>query len=112
MRFLMLLMLSRDAYDGLPTAEPTTTAAITAFNDTLQRAGVLLALDGLFPPLARISFSSGKANVTNGPFTEAKAVIGRYWIIQSRSQEEAIEWARRCPAADNEVIEIRQVQEF
>jgi hypothetical protein len=61
---------------------------------------------------ARISFSSGNPKVTDGPFTEAKEVIGGYWMIEVKSKEEAIEWAKRCPASGNEVIEIRQVQEF
>jgi len=81
----------------------------------LQKAGVLLALDDGLHPLsmgARVSFSGGKAKVTDGPFTEAKEVLGGYWMIQVKSKEEAVEWAKRCPASDNEVIEIRQVQEF
>jgi hypothetical protein len=76
--------------------------------------GVLLALDGLHPPSmgARVSFSGGKPKVTDGPFSEAKKVIGGYWMIQVKSKAEAIEWASRCPGSDNEVIEVRQVQEF
>ena len=50
--------------------------------------------------------------MTDGPFAEAKEVIGGYWMIQVKSKEEAIEWATRCPGSDNEVIEIRQVQEM
>jgi hypothetical protein len=61
---------------------------------------------------ARVSFSGGKPTVTDGPFAEAKEVIGGYWMIQVRSKEEAIEWAKRCPMGDNEIIEIRQVQEM
>ena len=84
------------------------------YNEALQKAGVLLALDGLHPPSmgARVSFSGGKPRVTDGPFAEAKEVLGGYWMIQVKSKEEAIEWASRCPAGDNEMIEIRQVQEF
>jgi len=84
------------------------------YNESLQKAGVLLALDGLHPPSmgARVSFSGGKPKVTDGPFTEAKEVLGGYWMIQVKSKEEAVEWAKRCPASDNEVIEVRQVQEF
>jgi hypothetical protein len=86
-------------------------------DDEVQRipqAGVLLALDGLHPPSmgARVSFAGGKPKVTDGPFTEAKEVLGGYWMIQVKSKAEAIEWASRCPAGDNEVIEIRQVQEL
>ena len=80
----------------------------------MTQAGVLLALDGLHPPSmgARVSFAGGKPKVTDGPFAEAKEVLGGYWMIQVKSKQEAIEWASRCPASDNEVIEVRQVQEF
>jgi hypothetical protein len=61
---------------------------------------------------ARVSFNGGKPKVMDGPFAEAKEVLGGYWMIQVKSKAEAIEWASRCPAGDNEVIEIRQVQEF
>jgi hypothetical protein len=84
------------------------------YNESLQQAGVLLALDGLHPPSmgARVSYQGGKPKVTDGPFPEAKEVIGGYWIIQARSREEAIEWAKRAPMSDNEIIEVRQVQEM
>jgi hypothetical protein len=84
------------------------------YNESLQKAGVLLALDGLHPPSmgARVSFQGGKPRVTDGPFAEAKEVVGGYWMIQVKSKEEAIEWASRCPGSNNEVIELRQVQEF
>ena len=84
------------------------------YNEALQKAGVLLALDGLHPPSmgARVSFAGGKPMVTDGPFTEAKEVLGGYWMIEVKSKEEAIDWAKRCPASDNEIIEIRQVQEM
>jgi hypothetical protein len=88
--------------------------AMMKYNESLQKAGVLLALDGLQPPSAgaRVSFAGGKAKVTDGPFTEAKECVGGYWMIQVKSKEEAIEWATRCPGSDNEVIEVRQVHEF
>src|SRR5262249_3152846 len=81
---------------------------------SLQKAGVLLALDGLHPPStgARVSFSGGKPTVTDGPFAEAKEVIGGYWIIQVKSRQEAIEGASRIPGSDNEAVEGRQVMEF
>jgi hypothetical protein len=84
------------------------------YNKTLHKAGVLLSLDGLRPPStgARISFNDGKATVTDGPFAEAKEVFGGYWIIQVRSREEAIEWAKRAPMANNDIIEVRQIQEM
>ena len=84
------------------------------YNEAPQKAGVLLGLEGLHPPSmgARVSFEGGKAVVTDGPFAEAREVIGGYWMIQVKSKQEAIEWASRCPASGNEVIEIRQLQEF
>jgi hypothetical protein len=89
-------------------------AAMMKYNESLQKAGVLLALDGLHPPSmgARVSFAGGKPKVTDGPFAEAKEVLGGYWMIQVKSREKAIEWAKRCPASANEVIEVRQVQEL
>jgi len=116
MRFMMLMIPK-----GYEKAEPGTipddakaVAAMMKYNESLQKAGVLLALDGLHPPSmgARVSFSGGKPKVTDGPFTEAKEVLGGYWVIQVKSKEEAVEWASRCPASDNEVIEVRQVQEL
>ena len=115
MRFMMLMIPK-----GYETAEPGTmpdakaVEAMMKYNEDLQTAGVLLSLDGLHPPSmgARVSFNGGKPTVTDGPFTEAKEVLGGYWMIRVKSKEEAIEWAKRCPASDNEVIEIRQVQEF
>jgi len=115
MRF-MLLMIPK----GYETAAPGTVPdakgveAMMKFNESLQKAGVLLALDGLHPPSmgARVSFAGGRPKVTDGPFSEAKEVVGGYWMIQVRSREEAIAWASRCPGGENEVIEIRQVQEM
>jgi hypothetical protein len=115
MRFMML-MIPKGYEKAAPGATPDAkaVAAMMKYNESLQKAGVLLALDGLHPPSmgARVSFSGGKPRVTDGPFAEAKEVIGGYWMIQVKSRAEAIEWASRCPGSDNEVIEIRQVQEF
>ena len=115
MRFMML-MLPAGYEKAAPGAMPDAGAvsAMMKYNESLQKAGVLLALDGLHPPSmgARVSFSGGRPKVTDGPFTEAKEVLGGYWMIQVKSKEEAVEWASRCPASDNEVIEVRQVQEF
>jgi len=115
MRFMMLMIPK-----GYETAAPGTVpdaaavAAMMKYNESLQKAGILLALDGLHPPSmgARVSFSGRKPKVTDGPFAEAKEVIGGYWMIQVKSKEEAIEWASRCPGSENEIIEVRQVQEM
>jgi hypothetical protein len=115
MRFMMLMIPK-----GYETAAPGTVpdadavAAMMKYNQELQQAGVLLALDGLHPPSmgARVSFAGGKPKVTDGPFAEAKEVLGGYWMIDVKSKAEAVEWAKRCPGSANEVIEIRQVQEM
>jgi hypothetical protein len=115
MRFMML-MIPKGYEQAAPGTVPDAKAveAMMQYNEALQKAGVLLALDGLHPPSmgARVSFKGGKATVKDGPFAEAKEVLGGYWMIQVKSREEAIEWAKRCPGSDNEVIEIRQVQEM
>jgi hypothetical protein len=115
MRFMML-MIPKGYEQAKPGTMPDAkaVAAMMKYNESLQQAGVLLALDGLHPPSAgaRVSFSGGKPKVTDGPFAEGKEVIGGYWMIQVQSKEEAIQWASRCPASDNEVIEVRQVHEF
>ena len=115
MRFMMLMIPK--GYEGatpgtMPDAKAV--AAMMKYNESLQKAGVLLALDGLHPPSmgARVTFPGGKPKVTDGPFPEAKEVLGGYWMIQVKSKEEAVEWARRCPGGENEMIEIRQVQEM
>lgn len=115
MRFMML-MIPKGYEKAAPGTMPDAKAveAMMKYNEELQKAGVLLGLDGLHPPSmgARVSFAGGKPTVTDGPFIESKEVLGGYWMIQVESKEEAIEWAKRCPGSDNEVIEIRQVQEF
>jgi len=115
MRFMMLMIPK--GYESAPPGEVPDAEAVAAmmkYNEELQKAGVLRALDGLHPPSmgARVSFAGGKPVVTDGPFAEAKEVLGGYWMIEVGSKEEAIEWAKRCPASENEIIEIRQVQEM
>jgi len=116
MRFMML-MIPKGYESAAPGTVPDDTervAAMMKYNESLQKAGVLLALDGLHPPSmgVRVSFAGGKPKATDGPFAEAKEVLGGYWIIQVKSKEEAVEWAMRCPASENEIIEVRQVQEL
>lgn len=115
MRFMMLIF-PKGYENATPGTMPDAKAveAMMKYNKSLQEAGVLLALDGLHPPSmgARVAFSGGKPKVTGGPFAGAKEVLGGYWMIQVKSREEAVEWASRCPASDNEIIEVRQVQEF
>ena len=122
MKYLMM-MIPRVYQPDTPAAERAgegftppadAVAKMMKFNEELAKAGALVALDGLHPVAtgARVSFNGGKAKVTDGPFIEAKEVVGGYWIIQTKSKEEAVEWARRVPAAEGDVIEIRQIFEM
>ena len=115
MRFMML-MIPKGFENAAPGAmpDPKAVQAMMKYNEELQKAGVLLALDGLHPPseAARVSFAGGTPTVLDGPFAEAKEVVGGYWMIQVRSRDEAIQWATRCPAGPNETIEVRQVFEM
>ena len=112
MRFMMI-MIPGGYGEAAPGTQPDPkkVAAMAEYNQALTKAGVLLSLDGLHPPSdgARVRFSGGKATVTDGPFPESKEVVGGYWMIQVASKEEAVEWACRCPASDNEMIEIRRI---
>ena len=107
MRFMMMVIHESARPDTVPSR-------MMEYNKKLQKAGVLLALDGLFPPSTgtRVSYADGKPTVTDGPSAETKEVIGGYWIIQVRSREEAIEWAKRAPMSNHEVIEVRQIHEM
>ncbi len=112
MRFMMIMKPNVDEQNWHPN--PEAIAEMSKYNESLSQAGVLLALDGLQSTAkgARVSFQGGRPSVTDGPFTESKELIGGYWLIQARSREEAVEWASRCPAADGDVIEVRQVYEL
>ncbi len=114
MRFMMLMHpnISEEQYADGPSAEDV--APMMKFNQTLIQAGVLLALDGLHPTSkgARVTLAGGKTTVTDGPFTEAKELVGGYWLIDVKSKEEAVEWASRAPINEGDVIEIRQVYEM
>jgi hypothetical protein len=113
-RFMMLMIpnISEEQYESGPTADDA--AAMNKFNEALTQAGVLLALDGLHPSSkgARVTTSGGKKSVTDGPFTEAKELVGGYWVIDVKSKEEAVEWATRCPLGEGDIVEVRQVFEL
>ena len=115
MRFMML-MIPKGYENAAPGTmpDPKAVEAMMRYNEALQKAGVLVALDGLHPPSmgARVSFKGGKPLVTDGPFAEAKEVLGGYWMIRVNSRAEAIEWAKKIPGGENEIVEVRQVQEM
>jgi hypothetical protein len=115
MRFMMLMLPAGYASaspDHVPDLESI--ERMMVYNKSLHQAGVLLALDGLHPASsgARVTTVHGKPKVTDGPFAEAKEVIGGYWIIDVGSRDEAIAWASRCPLAPGDTLEIRQVFEL
>ncbi|KFB09447.1 YciI family protein [Nitratireductor basaltis] len=115
MRFMMLMIPAGYEKAGPEIdLDPKAVEAMMAYNKELEEAGILRELNGLHPPStgARVSFASGSPVVTDGPFAEAKEVIGGYWIIEVNSREEAIEWAKRCPGSPNETIEVRRIQEM
>ena len=115
MRFMMLVIPKAYENAGADFTPPVDLVAkMTKYNESLSKAGVLLGADGLFPPAkgARVKFGGGKPTVVDGPFTESKELIGGYWMIQVKSRAEAVEWARRAPMLDGDIIEVRQVQEI
>ncbi|HEY6807883.1 MAG TPA: YciI family protein [Gemmatimonadales bacterium] len=115
MRFMLLVIpkaYEKADADFVPPVDLV--AKMTKFNQSLSKAGVLLGLDGLHPPAkgVRVKFGGGRPTVVDGPFAESKELVGGYWIIQAKSRAEAVEWARRAPMLDGDVIEVRQVQEL
>jgi len=120
MRFMMLMI--PQVYQGPNGKDPgpdfappaDAVAKMTKYNEALAKAGALITLDGLQPMAkgARVSFVGGKPKVTDGPFTESKEVLGGYWMINVRSKDEAVEWARKVPALEGDVIELRQVMDI
>ncbi len=112
MRFMILVKGNEESEGGgLPSREIV--EAMSKYNDDLIKAGVLLAADGLHPSSkgARIRSTGGKLTVTDGPFTESKELLAGFWIIQVKSREEALEWAKRAPFGEGEEREVRQVFE-
>lgn len=113
MRF-MLLMIPKGYESAAPGTMPDPEAVekMMRFLDELQQAGVLVEAAGLHPPSsgARVTYSSGAAEVEMGPFPGVDETIGGYWILELESLDEAIAWAKKCPAADNETVEVRRFQ--
>jgi hypothetical protein len=113
MRFMMIMHPGPHAEQGI-FPDPSLFVAMGKFNEELVKAGAMLAGEGLMPSSkgARVRFTNGKPVVTDGPFTEAKEIIGGFWLIQAKSKEEAVAWATRAPCPAGEMIEIRQVYEL
>jgi hypothetical protein len=114
-RFMMLVIpkaYENAAADFVPPVELV--AKMTKYNESLTKAGIVLGWDGLHSPATgtRVKFAGGKPKTIDGPFTESKELIGGYWMLQVKSKEEAVEWAKRAPMLDGDIIEVRQVQEI
>src|SRR5215469_11816129 len=113
MRFLMMMIPRVYQPDTPPTERAgegftppaDAVAKMMKYNEELAKAGALLALEGLHPVSkgARVKFAGGKSQVTDGPYIESKEVVGGYWIIQVKTKQEAVDWARRVPAAEGDV---------
>ena len=114
MRFMVMVKANADSEAGVLPSEQLL-AEMTRYNEELVKAGVMLAGEGLQPSSkgARVKFSGNKRTVIDGPFAETKELIAGFWILQTRSKEEAIEWVKRCPnpTGDEAEIEIRQIFE-
>jgi hypothetical protein len=115
MQFMMLMIPNvyrgNKMLDAGFVPDPKKVEEMARFNEELGKSVAILSLNGLHPlnTGARVSFGKGKPTVTDGPFIEAKEVLGGYWIVEANSKEELVKWALRCPAADGDVIEIRQI---
>lgn len=120
MRFMVLMIpqvyqpKSSKKLDPHYTPDVAMMEEMRKFNKELAAAGAIIALDGLqpLPNGARLAFSGGKATVTDGPYVEAKEVVGGYWLLRARSKEQVVAWMKRCPAQEGDTLEIRQIFEF
>lgn len=115
MQFMMLMIpnvyRNNEQLDAGFVPDPKELEKMGRFNEELGKAVKILSLNGLHPLHggARVAFGKGKPTVTDGPFIEAKEVLGGYWLVEADSKEELVKWAQRCPAEEGDVIEIRQV---
>ena len=113
MRFLMIMYPDRAA-ESVAVPDAKAIEEMMKYNEELAKAGVLISLDGLHPSSkgARIYFPDGKPRVSDGPFTEAKEIVGGFWMLNVKSKAEAVEWARKVPATGTNFVEVRQVFEM
>jgi len=115
MRFFLIMYPDpARAYTGSGLPDAPAVAAMARFNRSLLDAGALVALDGLAGPAegARVRYAGGLPTVVAGPFHESREVVGGYWIIRAASLDEAVDWARRIPAAEGDMVEVRRIFEM
>jgi hypothetical protein len=112
---VMVLILADPQLEGQPTSQEVL-EQMTAYNEELVKAGVMLTGGGLLPSSqgVRVAFAGSERKVIDGPFTETKELLAGYWVWQVKSMDEAVEWVKRIPNPDNQdaIIEIRQVVEI
>ncbi|MBX7071607.1 MAG: YciI family protein [Pirellulales bacterium] len=112
MRFIVFVKANQDSEAGVMPSEQLLTE-MGKFNEELVNAGVMLAGEGLHPSSkgVRVQFSGTSRTVIDGPFAETKELVAGFWIWETKSLAEAIEWAKRCPnpTGEESVLEIRQV---
>jgi hypothetical protein len=116
MRFMMIVKASKDSEAGKMPSEELL-SAMGKYNEELMKAGVLVDLSGLQASSKgfRVKYSGSKVMVTDGPFPETKELIAGYWIINVKSREEAVQWAKRAPSphpGQECEIEVRQFFEL
>lgn len=117
MRFMMIVKLPESVQTS--AHDPAQMDAMGRYNDELRAAGVLLDLNGLTPPAegARVKFDGPSRTVIDGPYTETKELVAGYWVIQVRSKEEALAWAKRIPFStgvhpgEQVEVEVRRIAE-
>jgi hypothetical protein len=117
MQFMMLMIPAvyhGNKLDPNFTPDPKKVEEMTRFNEEMGKSLKILSVNGLHPLTtgARVAFGKGKPTVTDGPFIEAKEVLGGYWLVEAKSKDEVLKWVERCPADPGDTIEIRQIFEF
>jgi hypothetical protein len=112
MRYMIILKNDPKTEEAMPP--PDIFRAMSNYNKSLFDAGILRALEGLSgsKDSARVTFAKGRPNVKDGPFAEAKELIGGFWIIEVKSAAEAVEWTKRMPVIEGATVEVRRVAEI
>lgn len=115
MKYMMLIYTPEmDSSDWSPEDQQAELAKWFAYSEDMSKAGAMIAGDALQPTATAtcVRQREGKDLVTDGPFAETKEVLGGYYLMEVPSIDEAIEWAKRCPAAGYGTLELRPLMEF
>ena len=117
MRYMFIMQVEAEAsaaFDPTAADVPAMYAAMGAYNEELQKAGVFLSAEGLSDASEgfRLDFGTVPPAQTDGPFAEAREVFTGFWIVEVASREEAEHWARKCPLGPGTVLEVRRVNDF